>query len=253
MLPEVIETWFSAHQNSLWVGTVFLDLFLTIMMYRMFGKMGLSTIIILNIMLSNLVGSKVTTIFGLDTSMGVIFYSGIFFATDLLGERYGKKEANRAVWLGFAASVGIVIVGTVALLYAPTANPQKTEFANQVHDALSSLFGYTPRLVFASLIAYLISQKHDVWLYHLLKEKTQGKHMWLRNNASTMVSQAIDTIVFSLIFWWAVYDLRTAMSLAFAKYILKIVIAAVDTPFLYWARTWDVSDRDWNESAEAKS
>ena len=221
MLPEVIETWFSAHQNSLWVGTVFLDLFLTIMMYRMFGKMGLSTIIILNIMLSNLVGSKVTTIFGLDTSMGVIFYSGIFFATDLLGERYGKKEANRAVWLGFAASVGIVIVGTVALLYAPTANPQKTEFANQVHDALSSLFGYTPRLVFASLIAYLISQKHDVWLYHLLKEKNARQTYVAAQQRVDDGSQAIDTIVFSLIFWWAVYDLRTAMSLAFAKYILK--------------------------------
>lgn len=247
MIPEVLEAWFSAHQNGLWIGTVCLDLCMTVVMFHMFGKMGLYGTIILNIMLSNLVGPKITTIFGLDTSMGVIFYSGIYFATDLLGERYGKREANRAVWLGFAASICVVLIATLALLYEPTQNPEKAEFANDVDGALNLLFGYTPRFVFGSLIAYIISQTNDVWLFHFIKDKTRGQHLWLRNNVSTLVSQAIDTTVYSLIVWWAIFDLRTAISLALAKYVFKVVIALLDTPFLYWARKWDVSHRDWHD------
>ena len=247
MIPEALETFISAHQNSLWVFTVCLDLGLTVLLYHFFGKMGLYTVIILNIMLSNLVGPKITTIFGLDTSMGVIFYSGIYFATDLLGERYGKREANRAVILGFAASVGVVIIATLSLLYVPTQDPAKAEFANDVDGALHLLFGYTPRFVFGSLLAYLISQTHDVWMFHKLKDLTKGKHLWLRNNLSTLISQAIDTVVYSLVVWWAIFDLRTAFSLALAKYVFKIIIALIDTPFLYWARRWDKQHIDWHD------
>ena len=238
-----------AHQNSLLIFVVMRDLGVTLLLFRVFGKTGLYAVIVLNIMLSNLIGPKITVIFGFNTSMGVIIYSGIYFATDLLGERYGKREANRAVFVGFAVSVMVVMFGLLSLLFIPTPDPQKHKFASDIHEALSLLFSYTPRFVFGSLLAYLVSQTHDVWMYHFLRMKTKGKHLWIRNNVSTMTSQAIDTVIYGVVVWWAIFDFRTAMELALAKYMFKVIIALLDTPFLYWARTWDVTDRDWNDAA----
>ena len=247
MIPQWLEAFLSAHQDALWLGTVLLDLGMTLLLYRIFGKTGLYAVVVLNIMLCNIVGPKITTVFGLNTSMGAIIYSGIYFATDLLGERYGKREANRAVFIGFAVSVLVVVFGLISLTYVPSQDPQKKDFAESIHGALSLLFNFTPRFIFGSLLAYLISQTHDVWLFHLLKVKTRGRHLWLRNNVSTIASQAIDTAVYGLVVWGAIFDLRTAFELALAKYVFKVIIALLDTPFIYWARTWDVRERDWSE------
>jgi uncharacterized integral membrane protein (TIGR00697 family) len=119
-----------------------------------------------------------------------------------------------------------------------------------MHAATATLFNFTPRFVFGSLLAYLISQRFDVWVFHLIKKKTRGRHLWLRNNASTMLSQAIDTIIYGVVVWWGVVDFATAMQLALAKYFFKVIIALIDTPFIYLARDWDVSDKDWVASKE---
>lgn len=237
-----------AHPNALWLCVLLFDLSMTLLLFRIFGKTGLYAVIVLDIMLSNIVGPKITMVFGFNTSMGVIVYSGIYFATDLLSGRYGKREANRAVLIGFAVSVLVVAFGLLSLLFLPTPDPQKAAFANSVSGALDVLFSYTPRFVFGSLLAYLLSQTHDVWMFHFLKTKTQGRHLWLRNNVSTITSQAIDTVVYGLVVWTAIFDLRTAMELALVKYMFKIVIALIDTPFIYWARTWNTQKHDWNEA-----
>ena len=91
--------------------------------------------------------------------------------------------------------------------------------------------------VFGSLLAYLISQSFDVWIFHKIKKRTQGRALWLRNNLSTMTSQLIDTTMYSFIVWWGVVDLQTAMELGLVKYGFKVAIAAIDTPFIYWARS----------------
>jgi hypothetical protein len=179
--------------------------------------------------------------------MGAIIYSGIYFATDLLGERYGRREANRAVFLGFSANVGLVVFTQLSLLFVPTDEGNKAEIAHKAHDAQEFLFNMTPRFVFGSLLAYIISQAHDVWMYHLLKNWTRGRHLWIRNNVSTMLSQAIDTTIYALVVWWGLVDLKTALALGAAKYFFKCLIALLDTPFLYWARTWDLEHRDWND------
>jgi len=252
MLPETVSAFFAGNQNLLWVTVVCLDLGLTLLLFRVFGKMGLYGVVVLNILLCNLIGPKITVIFGLTTSMGAILYSGIYFATDLLGERYGKREANRAVMLGFTASITVVVMALLCLEFTalndPQGEPGKTAFAQQAHGALETLFTYTPRFVFGSLLAYLISQTHDVWMFHLLKRATKGKHLWLRNNVSTLTSQALDTVVYALVVWNAILDdLGAAFALAGAKYFFKVLIALIDTPFIYWARDWDVSGRDWQD------
>lgn len=152
--------------------------------------------------------------------------------------------------VGFVVSIIIIVMISMSLMYLPSNNPKTAVFANSVHEATQTLFNFTPRFILGSLLAYFISQRFDVWVFHYIKERTGGRHLWLRNNASTMISQAIDTVIYGVVVWWGVVDFVTAMQLALAKYVFKVIIALTDTPFLYWARTWNVDRKDWVDDAE---
>ena len=241
MLPETFQLYFSTHQDLLYLITLILDLSFTVLMYRFFGRYGLLACIVLSILLANLQGPKLTVIFGMQTSLGVIFYSSIFFATDLMSEKFGKKAADGAVMMGFSISVIILIMLSISLLFLPSTQNEQT-FSTEVHDAFLRILDFTPRFIFGSLLAYLISQRFDVWCFHKIKAWTNGKHLWLRNNLSTMASQTIDTTIYSFVVWWGIVDLVTAIQLGLAKMVFKIAIAAFDTPFIYWARNWSIKD-----------
>ena len=232
MFPESFQIYFSEHQNLLYLSTLVLDLGLTVLMFRFFGKEGLLACIVLSILLANLQGPKLTVIFSMQTSLGVIFYSSIFFATDLMSEKFGKKEADRAVMMGFSISLIILLMLSISLLFLPSIQGNQT-FSTDVHQAFVKILDFTPRFIIGSLFSYLISQRFDVWCFHKIKHWTNGKHLWLRNNLSTMASQTIDTTLYSLVVWWGVVDLETAIQLGLAKMAFKIGIAAFDTPFIY--------------------
>jgi len=229
---------FSQHQLLLWTLTVFVDLGFAILCYRLFGRTGLYGVVIFSLLLANIMGPKLTVIAGLQTSMGVILYSSIFFATDLMSEKYGQKEAHRAVMLGFFISIALVVMTQISMLFLPSTMPETASFAQSVHAATVTLFDYTPRFVFGSLLAYLLSQSFDVWVFHRIREATNGKHLWLRNTGSTLLSQVIDTLIYGLVVWWGLVDLITALQLAGAKYVFKFAIAIIDTPFIYMACRW---------------
>ena len=236
MFPQAVVDFFSANQEVLWFTTLFVDLGCTLVLYRLFGKAGLQVAIAVAIILANLQGPKLTVIFGIQTSLGVIFYSSIFFATDVLSENYGKAAANRAVRMGFAVSVIVLIMLSLALLYLPSTNPGTAEFSASIHNAFATIVNFTPRFIFGSLLAYYISQHFDVWAFHKIKSLTGERWLWIRNNGSTLSSQVVDTTIYSLVAWWGIVDLKTALSLGAAKYVFKVAIAAIDTAFIYWAR-----------------
>ena len=236
MIPDVVAVFFTGHQEALWLTTLTIDLAGTILLYRLFGKVGLQIAIATAIILANLQGPKLTTIFGMETSLGVIFYSSIFFATDVLSENYGKAEANKAVRMGFVVSIIVLLMLSLALLYEPSTNPSTASFSARIHDAFATIVSFTPRFIFGSLLAYYVSQSFDVWAFHRIKRVTGERWLWLRNNLSTMSSQAIDTVIYSLVAWWGIVDLRTAIALGLAKYVFKLAIAVIDTPFIYWAK-----------------
>lgn len=236
MFPEALVQFFGAQQELLWLITLGVDLSFTVLLYRFFGKAGLQVAIAVAIILANLQGPKLTEIFGLQTSLGVIFYSGIFFATDVLSENYGRAEANKAVRMGFAVSVIVLVMMSLALLYQPSSRPESAQFSSDIHDAFATIVKFTPRFVFGSLLAYYVSQHFDVWAFHRIRRITGERWLWLRNNLSTMGSQLVDTAIYSLVAWWGIVDLQTALALGAAKYVLKLVIAAIDTAFVYWAR-----------------
>ena len=251
-MPDLISEYIANHQTLLWLITISIDLGFALLLYRLFGKVGLYASIILSILMANLQGPKLTMIWlpligELQTSLGVILYSGIYFATDLLSEKYGKREANRAVMTGFFASLIIVVMISISMNFLPSSDPKTAAFSTEVHNAFAVLFNFTPRFVCGSLLAYLISQSFDVWIFHFIKQHTGDKHLWLRNNLSTLCSQALDTLIYSLVVWWGVVDLATAIQLGLAKYLFKVLIAIIDTPFIYLGRSWQVHARDWNE------
>ena len=168
--------------------------------------------------------------------MGAILYSGIYFATDVLNEKYGRKEANRAVMLGFVANIAVMITLVLSVQFKPSSI---TGSALEVHNAISTLAYYSPAFVIGSLTAYLVSQTFDVWFFNKLKEITGESKLWLRNNLSTITSQLIDTLIYQ--FTWIIatgMDWETALMLALTKYVFKVLIALIDTVFIYWVKRW---------------
>ena len=228
-----------SNQELLWLLTVIYDLGLAILLYRFFGKYGLYTAVILGLILGNLQGGKVSEleIFGYSftASMGAILYSGIYFATDVLNEKYGRKEANRAVMLGFFANIAVMITLVLSIQFKPS---DIAGSALEVHNAISVLAGYSPIFVVGSLVAYLISQTFDVWFFHKIRSYTGESKLWLRNNLSTITSQLLDTMIYQFTWVLAGMDLKTAFMIAITKYVFKVVIAGIDTIFIYWVRKW---------------
>ena len=228
-----------ANQELLWLFTVVYDLGLAILLNRFFGKYGLYTAVVLGIVLGNLQGGKVSelTLFGYSftASMGAILYSGIYFATDVLNEKFGREEANRAVMLGFVANVAVMITLLISIQFRPS---DITGSALEVHNAISTLAGYSPIFVIGSLTAYLISQTFDVWFFHKIRSYTGESKLWLRNNLSTITSQLLDTMIYQFTWVMAGMDMKTAFLIAITKYIFKVFIAGIDTIFIYWVRKW---------------
>ena len=227
------------NQETLWLLTVIYDLGLAILLYRFFGKYGLYTAVVLGIVLGNLQGGKVSELelfgYSFTASMGAILYSGIYFATDVLNEKYGREEANRAVLLGFVANIAVMITLLISIQFKPS---NIAGSALEVHNAISTLAGYSPIFVIGSLTAYIISQTFDVWFFHKIKSYTGESKLWLRNNLSTITSQLLDTMIYQFTWVLAGMDLKTAFIIAVTKYVFKVVIAGIDTIFIYWVRKW---------------
>lgn len=217
--------------NELWWFVLMAANFLAVMLvYRLWGKVGLFAWMPLSVLLANVQVIKLIELFGLSATLGNIVYATGFLATDILSENHSKKDAAQAVWIGFFSLIVMTLIMTLALQFTPAA-----EDTAQPH--LAAIFTVMPRVAFASLVAYALSQSHDVWAFHFWKKRTGGRHLWLRNNASTMVSQLIDSLVFTTLAFLNTVSKDVFWQLVLSTYVLKFVVAAFDTPFVYWART----------------
>jgi len=212
----------------LWIIFLILDLLAGLILFIFFRKQGLYAMMVLSIVVCNIQVAKIVGLFGLVATLGNIMYAGIFWATDVISEVYGKREAKRAVWLGFLS----LIIATASMQMALLFVPHSSDF---IDPALRSVFTFLPRIAAASLVAYLCSQLHDVWAFHYWKNRTQSRHLWLRNNLSTLVSQAIDSIVFTLGAFLGVFPTEVLVQIVLTTYVLKFLVAVIDTPFIYAA------------------
>ncbi|CAN5126037.1 hypothetical protein BH23BAC2_BH23BAC2_24110 [soil metagenome] len=198
----------------------------------------LAALFIASLVASNLIFQKFFywDFFGLYTfeiSVGILPYPITFLITDIISEIYGKKKANAVVTAGiFASLFSLIIIYTADFVPATSWSP--------IDDQLfTKVFGATGIAVFASMTAYLLAQYIDIQLYHFWKKLTRGKHLWLRNNFSTFLSQFVDT--FSVLFLLCTFnkiDWDLFGPLLLSGFLFKVLVAAFDTPFLYMAVFW---------------
>jgi len=171
--------------------------------------------------------AKIVSIVVISVPAGVFAYCITFVCADVISEIWGRRYANMVVLAGFIGLACTFLLIQLAL-WCPAA-----PFWHQ-EEAFRDTLGMTPRIIAASLTAYALSQFHDVWLYTLLKDRMQGRHLWLRNNVATILSQLIDTVVFIVI---AFYGVMPVWPLIVGQWTVKVALALCDTPLVY-AAVW---------------
>ena len=215
----------------IFVASVLIYLGSVLLLYKLFGKNGLFAFAIFGTLLGNIAVCKTIDLFGVSTTAGNVLYASTFLVTDILSEKYGKKEATKAVKYSFAIMLLWLLGTQLNLMYTPNAN-------DYISPSLQVVFGLVPRITIASLIGFVCSQNIDVFLYHFIWSKTgeNTKKLWLRNNGSTLISQAIDTVIFTTLAFWGVYPTEIFISILITTYVFKAIVALLDTPFIYLAR-----------------
>jgi len=191
----------------------------------------LSAIFIASLVTCNLIANKFVTVdLGFKVfivSAGILPYPLTFLVTDLISELYGQKKANLVVLSGFVASMFVLLF----LWLGGQFNAIPSSIVND--DIYNSVFQNAWRIIAASMIAYLFAQFIDVRIFHFWKRLTNGKHLWLRNNGSTIASQLVDTTLVIMILFVGVWDLDQIYSAIIDGWLFKMLMAAIDTPIIY--------------------
>ncbi|MDR1832720.1 MAG: queuosine precursor transporter [Fusobacteriaceae bacterium] len=215
-----------------------------IAIYYFFGLTGLFCWIPIATILANIQVTMLVELFGFTTTLGNVLYAGSFLVTDIMSENYTKKDAVRAVKIGFFAMIATTVIMSCAIHMAPSA----TEGGGISFEGVRNIFAFMPRVSFASLVAYAVSQTHDIWSYFRWRSWFPAKKfMFIRNNMSTLVSQAIDNVIFTAVAFWGVYPFEVLVQIFWSTYLLKFIIALCDTPFLYLADYLKQSGRIRND------
>ncbi|NND63550.1 MAG: queuosine precursor transporter, partial [Flavobacteriaceae bacterium] len=193
----------------------------------------LAALFICSLVVSNLIFQKFFSwdffgIYTFEISVGILPYPITFLITDIISEVYGKKKANQVVTAGIFASFFSLLI-----VYLANSVPA-TEWSPVSNELFSTVFGATAVAVFASMMAYLLAQYIDIQIFHFWKRVTKGKHLWIRNNFSTFLSQFVDTFtVLFLLCSFGKIDWKLFSGLLLSGFLFKVLVAAFDTPFLY--------------------
>ena len=215
--------------NSLILFAEVLVIFCALLVcYRLFGKAGVITWVAMATILANVITAKNANIFGLSTAIGTVMFASTFLATDILTEYHSVKDAKLAVYMGLFADVILIVSTQIALMYKPS------EF-DYADGAMQTLFALNLRISIASMVMYFVSNLADVYLFHKLKEKSEGKKLWLRNNVSTILCNCLENFGFIFLAFAGIYDGKTILTIAVSTSIVEAIVAICDTPFLYIA------------------
>ncbi len=191
----------------------------------------LSGIFIASLVTCNLIANKFVTVdFGFKVfivSAGILPYPLTFLVTDLISELYGQRKANLVVFAGFIASMFVLLF----LWLGGQFNAIPDSLVSD--DIYNSVFRNAWRIIAASMVAYLFAQFIDVRIFHFWKKLTNGKHLWLRNNGSTVASQLVDTILVICILFAGVWSTDQIFSAIIDGWLFKMLMALIDTPIIY--------------------
>lgn len=204
------------------------DLSLLLICFTIWGKAGVVGVIASNVVIMNIFVLKGIELFGLSATGGNVLYASIFLGTDIINEYYGPREARKAVFIGFYVSIFFYIATRFILLFSPAP-------WDLYHQPMEKLFTPIWRITLASMLAYIISQNCDVLAYSWLKRRLP-RQLWVRNNASTWTSQIADSAIFCTAAFAGTYETTVVIGIILSTYLLKVIVAALDTPFIYLTR-----------------
>lgn len=191
----------------------------------------LVTVFVTSLVISNVLATKLVMFGNFVIPAGVVAYPITFLMTDVIGEIWGKKIVLKVVWAGFFCSILAMLLGFLAVILPAAPFYEGQSF-------FAKLFGNVGRVTGASLIAYLVSQFNDIWLFHKIKDITKNKHLWLRNNIGTIFSQLLDTIIFITIAFYGTIPTEILITMIASQWFVKVLIALLDTPFCYLLVAW---------------
>lgn len=209
------------------VLTCLVSFSLILLAYRFFGKTGMYVWAAFASVVANIEVIKCVDMFGMAVTLGNVIYASNFLMTDILSEMHGEKCSKKALHIGFFTLISATLLFQISLLYIPNAS----DFAS---PAMKTIFALSPRICAASLIAYFISNYIDIVLFARIGKKT--KHLWIKNNLATMTAQLLDSFMFTFMAFLWVFPVNELIVLSLTTYVIKVIIAALDTPFLYIAR-----------------
>lgn len=223
------------NNEVLLLGSIVVIYSTVVLLYKYFGVTGLFCWTAIATILANIEVLRVVDAFSIEQTLGNILFASTFLVTDILSEKEGETVAKRAVTMGIITSIVFILISQSWLLYTPS----DSDWAG---ESFQVIFSNTPRLIAASLIVYAICQRLDVWLYHkwwAFTTKVCGKEtrfLWVRNNCSTLISQAVNTVLYNVAAFAGIYDVQTLISICVGGYVVFIITSIADTPALYIAR-----------------
>ncbi len=225
----------------LWIVMLIFCFSSILIFLRLFGFAGLYVYSALAVIIGNIQVLKTVDFFYSPepVALGTILFSSTFLCTDILSEHFGKDKAKKNILIGFISFLFMTIIMLITIGFNPSAN-------DWVQDSFVNVFTPMSRFFIASMIAYLVSQYFDVWIYSAIKNLTMNRFLWLRNNLSTILSSLVDNTVFSFLAWIILNPnpenlYNVIMIYIFGTYILRIFIALIDTPFMYLSKIFLLS------------
>ena len=236
--PQPLVSWLQNHPSEMLTILLLIACGVIILfMMRFFGAVGLMVYSSLAVIVANLQVQKATmySFFNEPVALGTVIFSSIFIVSGILTEYYGKAQARKAVWLSF---IGMIIVTFFMLM---TIGFKPARGFDEAHNAMCVLFLPAPALIAASLIAYVVGQLNDIWIFTILSRLTAGKYLWLRSFSATLVGAFLDNLVFSVLAWMVFASRPLSWSTVFftyvlGTYILRVFVAFMAIPFVYLAR-----------------
>ncbi|SUM33075.1 preQ0 transporter [Staphylococcus gallinarum] len=214
------------------VFTFVVTFLLLVIMYRMFGKQGLIAWIAIGTIIANIQVLKTVDLFSISATLGNVMFASIYLATDILNDIYGRKVAKRAVWIGFSSTLVMIIVMQMSLHFIPST-------IDTSQHALATIFNVVPRIALGSVIAYIIGQHLDVFIFSMIKKVfSSDKTFIVRAYGSTIISNIIDTALFVTIAFIGSMPNGAVFEIFITTYLLKVISTIFNVPFGYWGEIY---------------
>jgi len=236
--PNVMIEWLQQHPPELLtLGLLLICGVVILVMMRFFGTMALVVYSAIAVIVANLQVQTATyySFFKEPIALGTIVFSSLFFVSGILTEYYGRKEAQKAVWLSFLSMIIVTLFMLITVGFKPA------EGFDEAHKAMCVLFIPAPALIVASLIAYTAGQLNDIWIFAGLSKLSRGRFLWFRSFTATLIGAFIDNVIFSVLAWivfaptplpWT----TVLFTYVLGTYLLRVFVALVGIPFVYIAR-----------------